>query len=176
MPCYIRYLLSAVHTTWSDLNFAVGLRWRMKMEGRETWKQRVRRRKGAARSRDVVSLSLSLNCYLPAGSGVFNLTLYSTIWEFIATSTRDCSGIKWLICLCYPRPIRGEHNFLVCQEIFLWASLYTSLDRLTLALDNWLKAKQSFLTPMTRQWTIWPLLDLLGCNSLEHCFVLRPFY
>ena len=24
MPCYIRYLLSAVHTTWSDLNFAVG--------------------------------------------------------------------------------------------------------------------------------------------------------
>lgn len=88
------------------------------------------------------------------GSGVFNLTLYSTIWEFIATSTRDCSGIKWLICLCYPRRIRGEHNFLVCQEIFLWVALFTSLTDYQLAPAHCsITAQQTlisiFLTPMS---------------------------
>ena len=158
MPCYIRYLLSAVHTTWSGFKLCgggwdVGWKWRGGKHENWEWGE------GRVRPGPVMwSLSLSLNCYLPAGSGVFNLTLYSTIWEFIATSTRDCSGIKWLICLCYPRPIRGELYFLVCQEIFLWAALFTSLDRLSLALDHWLRAQQSliliFLTPMTRRWAL----------------------
>ena len=63
MPCYIRYLLSAVHTTWFGFKLCGGgPRWRMKMEGRETWKLRVRRRKGAARSRDVVSSLSTVIC------------------------------------------------------------------------------------------------------------------
>ena len=63
--------------------------------------------------------------------GVFNLTLYSTIWEFIATSTWDCSGIKWLICLCCSPPHKKGEHFLVYQKIFLWALHF--IDRLLLA-------------------------------------------
>ena len=133
MPWYIRYLLSAVHTTWSDLNFAVGTE--MEDEnGREgNMKTESEEKEGCGQ---VPWCGLSLNCYLPAGSGVFNLTLYSTIWEweFIATSTRDCSGIKWLICLCYPRRIRGSTTSLFVRKYFYGP--HSSLHWQTI---NWLR-------------------------------------
>ena len=151
MPCYIRYLLSAVHTTWSDLNFAVGTEMEDENGGEGNVKTESEEKEGCGQV-PWCGLSLSLNCYLPAGSGVFNLTLYSTIWEFIATSTRDCSGIKWLICLCYPSRIRGEHNFLVCQEIFLWAALFTSLTDYQLAPAHCLRHNKLWYQSFWPRW------------------------
>ena len=146
----------------------------------------MRRRKGAARSRDVVSLSLSeLLSAGRLGCIQFNFIFhYLGIYRHINTRLfRD--KMTHLSLLSSPHqggallPCLSGNIFMGCTLHFTGStitgtgSLAQGTTKFDINLSDPDDPPVSFELPDP---CLLPYIDLPGCNSLEHCFVLRSFY
>ena len=157
MPCYIRYLLSAVHTTWSGFKLCGGgwdVGWKWRGGKHENWEW------GEGRVRPgPVMWSLSLSELLSAGRlGCiqFNFIFhYLGIYRHINTRLfRD----KMTHLSLLSSPHQGEAQLpCLSGNIFMGCTLHFTGSTIT-GTGSLAKAQQSliliFQTPMTRRWAL----------------------